>query len=79
MNAAAQSASPSGFERVSKDRFFMTVGPMNVHPRVDAATLSGSRARSDWEAPDRVRHGVSFGHGDHAEFFIRAATPATPS
>ena len=39
-------------ERVSRDRFFAVIGPMNVHPRTE-------RMENIWETPNRVVVGRS--------------------
>lgn len=35
--------------KVTKEEFFATVGPLNVHPRVDMASLKTREHASTWE------------------------------
>lgn len=58
---------------VSKDDFFAKVGPMDVNPRVDGATLKGRFYTSHWETPGRhvVGRSVSDGWGiEETQFFL---------
>lgn len=58
-------------QAVSKDRFFLVMGPRDVHPRVDVATLRDAKIVSIWEdRPTREVLGLSKGTGAEAEYFL---------
>jgi hypothetical protein len=47
---------------VTKDQFFAVIGQMDVHPRVEVASLKGRVFTSKWETPRREHIGTS--HSD---------------
>lgn len=59
---------------VTKDVFFKTVGPLDVHPRVDVATLKERKHVSNWEmnhTRKRVGRSIPDSHGiDPTLFFL---------
>lgn len=60
---------------VTKDTFFKTVNPLNVHPRVDVATLKARHHVSYWEMQDGTRAVIgrseSDSHGvDDTRYFL---------
>lgn len=59
---------------VTSAEFFAAVGPLNVHPSVDIATLrTPGGIRSDWELPNRALVGVSIGSPPNTKFFLAAS------
>lgn len=58
----------NGMREVTKDEFFATVGPMNVHPSIV------SPSHTSWETPLRKVIGVSFpgwkNPGDPKRYFL---------
>lgn len=50
--------------QVSETEFFRTVGQLNVHPRVDVATLKGRNHVSHWEMLDGARRVVGRSESD---------------
>lgn len=45
--------------RINKSAFFEKVGPLNITPRVDVATLPQRHYVSHWELPNRTTMGKS--------------------
>lgn len=58
--------------KVTKEEFFSTMNPLNVHPRVDVTTLRDAKIVSHWEMQDGTRRcmGTSKGHWDAAEYYL---------
>ena len=58
---------------VTEQEFWMTVGPMDVHPRVDETTLKGRHHESDFETRSRAVVGrvISDSHGiEPSQYFL---------
>jgi hypothetical protein len=57
--------------QVSKEEFFATMNPLNVHPRVDISTLHDELIVSRWEMQDTRRVvGTSKGTGNKAIYHL---------
>ena len=61
-------------EEVPRDVFFAAIGPLNVHPRVDIASLKERYHVSIWEIQgtrERVGKSISDSHGSgFREYFL---------